>query len=376
MKNLMVNRPAGIMVILAALILIGTSCKKSKEEGIKAAPIVERVRTLTKNDTTYTETRVNLDSNKFGNVITKVAYDANVTGARWNAQYILVGKNLLTTTSIKINGVDVFFNPAFVTENNLIFTVGTDVPYGPEQSNRLTVTTRYGTVDFDFGLLQPYPVIKTVSPLLGEVGGIITITGTYLENLSGVKFGTVAAEIVGQPTSTEIKIKIPQAVSQANVTVTTAGGSTVSSNSFFAFKKLLYQDAWSSDMTSYGGWGGTGDIANTTGGVRGTKSIKLNYTGYDCPLQFAYTGPTLSLSNFSSLKMSIYGGTGSAGKLVKVQLNGIATASAVLTLTEGAFTDYVIPLSTFPAAVNFTKIWVVESSNSKAPIYIDEIGFL
>jgi hypothetical protein len=346
------------------------------DEGIKAPPVVERVRTLTKNDTTYTEIRVNLDSNKFGNVITKVPYDANVPAARWNGQYILMGKNLLTTISVKINGVAVFFNPAFVTENSLIFVVGTDVPYGPDQTSKLTVTTRYGSVDYDFGLLQPYPVINTVSPLLGEVGGTVTIKGTYFENLTGVKFGTVDAEIIGIPTKTEIKIKIPPAVSQASITVSTAGGSTVSSNSFFAFKKLLYQDAWSADMTSYGGWGGTGDIANTTGGVRGTKSIKLNYTGYDCPLQFAYTGPTLSLSNFTSLKLSIYGGTGSAGKLVKVQLNGVAAVSATLTLTEGAFTDYVIPLSTFPAAVNFTKIWVVESSNSKAPIYIDEIGFL
>jgi hypothetical protein len=346
------------------------------DEGIKAPPVVERVRTLTKNDTTYTEIRVNLDSNKFGNVITKVPYDANVPAARWNGQYILMGKNLLTTISVKINGVAVFFNPAFVTENSLIFVVGTDVPYGPDQTGKLTVTTRYGSVDYDFGLLQPYPVINTVSPLLGEVGGTVTIKGTYFENLTGVKFGTVDAEIIGIPTKTEIKIKIPPGVSQASITVSTAGGSTVSSNSFFAFKKLLYQDAWSPDMTSYGGWGGTGDIANTTGGVRGTKSIKLNYTGYDCPLQFAYTGPTLSLGNFTSLKLSIYGGTGSAGKLVKVQLNGVAAVSATLTLTEGAFTDYVIPLSTFPAAVNFTKIWVVESSNSKAPIYIDEIGFL
>src|SRR5688572_5840154 len=121
MKNLIINRLSGVIVMLAAVILMYASCKKDNE-GIKAAPIVERVRTLTKNDTTYTETRVNLDSNKFGNVITKVPYDANVSGARWNAQYILVGQNLLTTISVKINGVAVFFNPAFVTENNLIFT--------------------------------------------------------------------------------------------------------------------------------------------------------------------------------------------------------------------------------------------------------------
>ncbi len=364
------------IALIAVVLLVLASCKKSEDEGVEAAPIIERVRTLAKVDTTYKEIKVNLDSIRYANVISRVGLDQTVTSAKWNAQYMLVGSNLLTTLSIKLNGVPLFFNPAFVTENMVIFTVGADVPYGPTQPNKLTVTTKYGSVDFNFTMAQPFPVITSVSPLLGEVGGTVTIKGTYFENLVGVKFGNVTAEIVGTPTNTEIKIKIPAGVAQAAITVSTAGGSAVSTNSFFAFKKLLYQDAWSSDMTSYGGWGGTGDITNTTGGVRGTRSIKFNYTGYDCPLQFAYTGPTLPLSNFTSLKLSIYGGPGSAGKLVKVQLNGVSTVSATLTLSEGTFTDYVIPLSTFPAAINFTKIWVVESSNSKAPIYIDEIGFL
>jgi hypothetical protein len=375
MKNFF-NSLLGYATIVFVLVTVLLSACKKDKEGVKEAPVLERVRTLVKNDTSFKEIRVRLDSNRYANVITKVPNDATVTGARWNSQYILVGKNLLTTNLITINGVAVFFNPALVTETQVIFTVGNDVPFGATQSNKLKVTTKYGVAELDFGLLQPYPVITSVSPLIGEVGGTVTVAGNYFENLKSVFFGTVEAEIIGVPTSNEIKIKIPAGVSQAAITVSTAGGSVVSTNSFFAFKKLLYQDAWSSDMTSYGGWGGTGDIANTTGGVRGTKSIKFNYTGYDCPLQFAYTGPTLPLSNFTSLKLSIYGGPGSAGKLVKVQLNGVATVSATLTLTEGAFTDYVIPLSIFPAAVNFTKIWIVESSNSKAPIYIDEIGFL
>ncbi len=364
-----------VSIVAIAMLLI-VSCKKTENKGLNAAPIVERVRTLAKLDTSYKEIKVNLDSNRYANVISKVSLDQTVTGAKWNAQYMLVGQNLLTTLSIKLNGVALFFNPAFVTDTRIIFTVGADVPYGASQTNKLTVTTKYGTVDFDFPMLQPFPVINAVSPLLGEVGNTVTITGQYFENLKTVKFGTVLADIVGTPTNTEIKVKIPSGVTQANILVSTAGGSVTSVNSFFAFKKLLYQDAWSSDMTSYGGWGGTGDINNATGGLRGTRSIKFNYTGYDCPLQFVYTGTTLPLSNFTSLKLSIYGGPGSAGKLVKVQLNGVSSISAPLILTEGTFTDYVIPLSTFTGQVNFTKIWVVEGSNSKAPIYIDEIGFL
>ena len=379
MKIRMNNRI--IQAVMAAIVIVTgfSACKKDQNT---AAPILERVRTLARIDTTFKEIPITLDSNKYANVYTRVANDVTVTGARWNAQYMLVGKNLQTVLSITLNGVSLYFNPALVTDNNVIFTVGADVPYGANQSGKLVVKTKYGTAELDFGLLQPFPVIKTVSPLLGEVGGTVTITGTYFENLKGVKFGTVDAELVGTPTSTEIKVKIPAGIAQAAITVTTAGGSAVSANSFFAFKKLLYQDGWVAGMTSYGGWGGTGVSTpdNTAGGVRGTKSIVINYTANSCPLQFAYTGPTLDLKNFTALKMSIYGGPGTAGKKVKVQLNGNTVYTALLTLTEGSFTDYVIPLSDFPAAVNtaaFSKIWVIEGSGfATSVVYIDEIGLL
>jgi hypothetical protein len=374
------NKLVVTAIIICAAIAAGfSSCKKEENT---AAPVLERVRTLARIDTTYKETQITLDSTKYGNVFTRVADDVTVTGARWNAQYMLVGKNLQSVLSITINGVPVYFNPALVTDNNVIFTVGADVPYGPDQPNKLVVRTKYGTAELNFGLLQPYPVIKTVSPLLGEVGGTVTITGTYFDNLKGVKFGTVDAEIVGTPTSTEIKVKIPAGISQAAIMVSTAGGSAVSANSFFAFKKLLYQDGWLAGMTSYGGWGGTGVSTpdNTTGGVRGTKSILINYTASSCPLQFAYTGPTLNLADYTALKLSIYGGVGSAGKKIKIQLNGNTIYTELLTLTEGNFTDYVIPLSNFPAVINtaaFTKIWVIEGSNVGGySVYVDEIGFL
>ena len=381
MKNLINNWQVRTLVALAAVILGFSACKKDDKEGNKAAPIVERVRTLSKLDTTYKETRVTLDSNKYGNVVTRVGNDETVTGARWNAQYMLVGQNLLTTLSITLNGVSLFFNPALVTETGVIFTVANDVPYGSDLPNKLKVTTKYGSVEYSFGLLQPYPVITSVSPLLGEVGGTVTVTGTYFDNLKSIKFGTVDAEIVGTPTNKEIKIKIPTGITQANITITTAGGSAVSANSFFAFRKILYQDGWLNGMTSWGGWGGTGDIDNTTGGVRGTKSIRLDFTagGYGSPLQMVYQGTPITLSSYTSLKLSIYGGPGTAGKKAKIQLNGDANFSETLTLTEGTFTDYVIPLSNFPSSIltaPFSKIWVLDASGAKTSIYVDEMGLL
>jgi hypothetical protein len=364
------------VAFLMCMAVIIQSCKKN-ETGIKAAPVVERVRTLSKNDTTYTAIRVTLDSTRYANVYSKSPLDKNVTMGALNTQYAIVGQNLLSTTSITLNGVSLFFNPAFVTENYIIFLLDASVPYGPDQKNILTVTTKYGSTDYKFSVQQPPPVITSVNPLLGPAGNTVTITGTILQNLVSVKFGTLPAEVVGTPTSTSITVKIPTGVTQSNLVVTTIGGTATSANTFFVFKKLLYDDAWTSGMTSYGGWGGTGDIANTAVAVRGTKSIVFNYVGYDCPLQMAYTGPTIALNTVTALKLSIYGGPGSAGKKVKLEFNGDATQGATLTLTEGSWTDYVVPISSITTTqTTFTKLWIVESSGAKESIYIDEIGFL
>jgi hypothetical protein len=376
MKNIVNNLKACIIVILACFLSGIYACKKTNT-GVKAAPIVTRVRTLSKNDTIYGLQKVTLDSSKYGYTYTKSALDQTVTTAQLNTEYAIVGQNLLTTTSITLNGVSLYFNPDFTTPNSVIFQVGTDVPYGPEQKNILTVTTKYGSTNYTFGVQQPPPVITNISPLVGDAGKTVTITGTILQNLVSVKFGTLAAQVVGTPTSTSVTVAIPAGATQSNLVVTTIGGTTTSVNTFFVFKKLLYDDAWASGMSSYGGWGGTGDIANTAVAVRGTKSIVFNYTGYDCPLQMAYTGPTINLSSYTALKLSIYGGPGSNGKTVKIELDGDATTWALLTLSEGKWTDYVIPFGNITKTqTTFTKLWIVESSGAKESIYIDEIGLL
>lgn len=376
MKKILSYLNYAMIALLACAVTAIQSCKKS-DVGIKAAPVIERVRTLSKNDTNYMAIRVNLDSTRYANVYSKVPLDQNVTAGVYNTQYVLVGQNLLTTTSITFNGVSLYFNPAFVTENFIIFYLDSSVPYGPTQKNKLTVTTKYGTAEYNFSIQQPPPVITNVSPLTGNPGSTVTITGSILQNLVSVNFGALQAEVVGTPTSTSITVKIPVGATQSNIVVTTFGGTATYANSFYVFKKLLYDDAWTSGMTSYGGWGGTGDIANTAVAVRGTKSIVINYNGYDCPLQMAYTGPTFTFTATTALKLSIYGGPGSAGKKVMLQLNSDNTSSFNLILTEGAWTDYVVPVSSInPKVTTFTKLWIVEGSGMKESIYVDEIGFL
>jgi len=378
MKNYKMNWKAFTVLLLACLTMVVESCKKS-ENGTEAPPVIARIRTIAVSDTNQVSQRVTLDSNTTVTVIDKLPSDQTVTGGRWSMQFAIIGSNLGTTKSVTLNGMPLYFNPALVTDNSIIFVLAPNTPYGTDQTNKISVTTKYGTTEFDFTVIQPPAVITAISSLTGAPGKLITITGTIFDNVSAVKFGAIPAEIVGTPTKTSITVKIPEGITaaQSPVSVTTPGGTTVATSSFFVFKKLLYDDVLTTGMVSYGGWGGTGDIANKTVERRGDASIKLNFTGYDCPLQYAYTGATpIDLTTFTSFKLSIYGGPGSSGKKVKIQFNGEGAAGATIFLTEGAFADFVIPISSITTSKTFTKLWIVEASGSKAPIYVDEIGFL
>jgi hypothetical protein len=136
----------------------------------------------------------------------------------------------------------------------------------------------------------------------------------------------------------------------------------------------FYNDAVTSNWNGWigGGWGGAKDLNNTSTVRDGTKSVKIDYVGgYGSPLQLG--GANVDLTPYTTFKISIYGGPGSSGKKINVGLNG--AASYTITLVEGQWTDYGIPLSSMTSATQLTDIWVQEYSGTGGfTIYVDDIG--
>ena len=83
-------------------------------------------------------------------------------------------------------------------------------------------------------------------------------------------------------------------------------------------------------------------------------------------------GANISLTPFTSLKISVYGGPGSNGKKINV---GINTADKyTITIVEGQWTDYAIPVSTL-GVTNLNEIWIKEYNGSGGfSIYVDALG--
>ncbi len=322
--------------------------------------------------------RITLDSNNIYNETRIDPFDSTVTSGKLNTQYAILGTNLLTTSSVSFNGVSSYFNPGLLTDNSIIVTIPANIPFGPSRSNKVTIVTKYGVVDYTFGIQQPPPIITGFNPAAAGAGTVVTITGSVFDAVSAVRFDSMPAKIVGTPTTTQIQVEVPAGVVQAYIYITTPGGTTKSSSAF-GFKSLIYDDVFASGWGSYFGYNSTRDYASTAHPKRGTYAIATTFTDAYGALQIGYNGATLDVKKLglTSLKLSIYGGTGTDGKSVQIVINGVYGSAYKITLSTGSYTDYTIPLSSLGNPATITE-FVIQSAGGNVPstIYVDDIGFI
>ncbi|GAA4314088.1 hypothetical protein GCM10023149_10120 [Mucilaginibacter gynuensis] len=383
------NQPT--LLILAccmSVILWFSACKK---DGNGAAPVITRVRTVAK-DTVINNViqRITLDSSINITAISSIKQDSTVISGGLNGLYAIIGDHLSTTSSVEFNGQSVYFNPALVTDKTIIVAIPLNAPWGSGVSNTLTVVTKYGSAGVPFTILQPAPVITSLSPLYAGAGDIITVTGTTFNEVSSVKIGTTPVDIVGTSTPTQIQIKVPAGDVQGFITVTTPGG-TATSPVAYGFKLVVYDDALANGWWS-GGWNGGDHPAfdNTSPVLRGTHSVAITYTGGYAGFQIGNGGAPISLIPMTALKISIYGGPGTDGNILRVAIEGpdknghqvtiknSPPDGVNVTIREGQWQTFTIPISQFGTGpVEVQQIIVQELSGaSNETIYIDDIGFI
>jgi IPT/TIG domain len=325
---------------LAALILLlAVSCKKDAAVD-SAPPVINTVTTLTDRSTAIT------------------------TGEL--GQWVLIkGAHLAGTKLVAFNSITI--EPADFYANDTSVTVKVPEKIAENVNNKITVTTVFGTVTFDFQVLQPAPFIYSFDPLGGAGGTVVNITGNWFQHLSSVKINDLDAQIVAS-TDTTIQVKLPAAATPGFFTVTTDGGTTKSANAF-GFTYMIYEDALQTGWWE-GSWSCTVDQANKEQVREGQDAIKIQYSAFGA-LQI---GANLSTVGYSHIKVSLYGGAGADGNQVKLVLNGNSGSGVVLTLKGGKWTDYTVPLSSLGAPAVISTVWVQEFSNANSLVYIDAMG--
>lgn len=230
------------------------------------------------------------------------------------------------------------------------------------------------------------PAITAMAPNPADAEKNLTITGTNLDLVTSIAFQNAdpVATFVSQSAS-QIVVKVPKGVTEGKITLGVANSSlTVQSGDILKITGAvpppvisfpLYTDAVTANWNGWvgDGWGGTKDYSNSSPVREGDHSIKINYSGgWGSPLQLG--AGNIDITNYTSFKISIYGGPGTNGLKVNLGING--NDSYTITLVEGKWTDYSIPLSSLGISNHKITDIILKEYNGTGgfTIYVDDIG--
>lgn len=316
-------------------------------------------------------------------VILPVAASFSPNPVKHQTDLTITGTDLDLTKKVYFTGVSAAVT-SYVSQSATQLVV--KVPAGA-QKGKLTFEAASGiqtvsAVDLDVVL----PSVSGMTPNPIDPGADLTITGTNLDLVTSVTFENAPAvtSFISHTTS-QIVVKVPAGVLRGKITLGVLNSTlTVQSADALeivgdippptiAFK--IYDDAVTANWNGWigGGWGGTKDFNNSTPVREGAKSIKIDYSGgWGSPLQLG--GANISLTPYTTFKLSIYGGPGSAGKTVSIAFNGV-NGKYNATIVEGKWTDYAIPLSTLTSGTTLSEIWIQEFNGVGGyAIYVDAVG--
>jgi hypothetical protein len=409
-------RSKNLYWILSALMVFGfASCKKESATivGGKGAPVITRVRTVTKTqvDSMLTTTTITYDSQGVATTVTSpnynpqvIKFDSTTTEGKKQNLYAIIGQNLGSVTSVKFNGVSAYFNAALVSDNTIIVSIPQDVPTGPDQPNKLVVTTLHGSVSYAFTVLTPPPTVSKVSDYNFVAGSQITLTGVSFATITAVTIkGTTDAATIVSKVDTQMVIKMPaSAINRANLLFTYASGQAASSqefvdldNAYQIFVNNDFKNSWADNS-----WAHPSGVSTTTS-HSGTASIVATYPAGGWQIEGWSNGsPGIDYNaDYKYLTFWVRGGTVShtlvlvgdqmAGGYGQVQ-NQYAYAAQLVTVPAKVWTYFKIPLgapsSTNPNLLNFWKNgtpakqlgFFLQGQNGDVDetMYFDEVAFI
>lgn len=136
----------------------------------------------------------------------------------------ILGQGFTGTTKVSFNGVSATFR--IVSDTYITASVPSGATTG-----YVSVQTPGGTLKSNRKFLVA-PANLTFSPTSGPVGTVVTITGTSLTGANRVTFGGVPATTFTVDSDTQITATVPTGAVTGKISVTTAGGTATSADTF------------------------------------------------------------------------------------------------------------------------------------------------
>jgi len=228
------------------------------------------------------------------------------------------------------------------------------------------------------------PSISSMSPNPVAPGSYLTVTGTKLDMVSSVTFDNAPAvtSFVSQ-TPTQIVVTVPNGVLRGKLTLgITNPTDTIRSADILEisgglpaladFPFAIYTDVLQNTFQDWS-YTVTHDFNSTEIVRQGTKSIKSVYGGNSYQGTTFHAGTAASTTGYTTLEFSVFGAAGTNGKKLNVVINGNYTNPPQVTIAEGAWTTFSLPLSSLGSPATLSEI-VLQAAGWSATIHIDHVG--
>lgn len=152
--------------------------------------------------------------------------DIVITQAFMEETVCLVGENLRSINQLWFNDQEAILNTSYMTDNTLV--VGVPKNRAIVQTDKIyMITAAKDTVTYDFRVLAPAPVVKSMTNEYAAVGEEVTITGQYFISPITIEMqGAVVEESAMKLTETSATFKIPEGAQPGVIKVITASGTT------------------------------------------------------------------------------------------------------------------------------------------------------
>ncbi len=362
-------------------------------DSVSKASFVSQTSTLIKVIVPQNATRgyVTLRTTTDGSIVTKTVIDflvpVTITSvpaqARPGDNITITGTNMTWIKEVWFTNNVVVRDTNFVSRSmsQIVVKVPMTAQTGPLTFN--TGGTKPLSIPSDSDLVVTLPAISDFSPNPVARGSNLTITGTNLDLVMGILFKGVTDTVKSfvSQSSTQIVVNVPQATNHGAITLLPYSLVPVVSTSILTLVGdlptlpplgyVFYDDQLENNCQNWG-WGTTAvDFSNTDNVRDGLDAIKITYAGSWGAVKFANL--SVASANYTMLEFSLYGGTGTGGKTINIAVNG--GSSYQITVTEGQWTDFALPLTDFgnPVPTTITDVMFQETGWGGV-IYMDRVG--
>jgi hypothetical protein len=307
-----------------------------------------------------------------------VVEELSPASIRHEQNLTLIGTDLDLVSQITFSGGAVIVSEGFESqsETEIVVTVPSTTTTG-----KLTLTVPSGITVETSALTILLPAVTSFSPSDADAhvpGASLVINGTDLDLVGAIRFPNVSTAVTEFTKSeSQIEVVIPEGAQGGTMVFVTIHGVVVPVSVPFGPQLVLvatiYDDAVKSPFGAGGGWGGVVTETNSSEQVRvGSKSVKVTFAnswGGGC--QFGTWGNSpLPVGGNTVFQFSIYGGPGTAGKQMNVNVGG---TQAQVTIEEGKWKDVQILLSSVGSPTSINEVWF-QDRGFAGVVYIDHIG--